>query len=300
MKKIFILLLVLIQIGCSNNDEPKYFGQPDIKIDEDGNSLLWMITSDNLQDTSFLFGTMHLIQKEYYYFPENLEKLIASSETIVMEVVGEPSQMEMMKMMSLDEGSLFDILNEEQGDSLLAWGQENMGMSENSFKSSFGKMKPFAVSILTMAALMKGDTESYEMDITKLMKSQKIKGVGLETIEEQLAVFDDFTDEEQVQMLMESIKDDEKNKNLTERMQQVYKRQNIDSLQLMIIEESGSIADKESLLLDDRNKKWIPRIEKLIAKKRTFIAVGAGHLAGPQGVIKLLQKAGYTLTPIEL
>ena len=80
----------------------------------------------------------------------------------------------------------------------------------------------------------------------------------------------------------------------------MYKRQNVDSLQIMIVEESESIAGKDSELLDDRNKNWIPKIEKLIAKKRTFIAVGAGHLGGPKGVIQLLRKEGYTLTPIEL
>lgn len=302
MKKIIVILLAFIQIGCNTQEKvtPAPNGQPNIQIDEDGNSLLWMITSDNLQDTSFLFGTMHLIQKEYYYFPENLEKLIASSETIVMEIVGEPNPMEVMKMMSLDEGSLFDMLSEEQGDSLLAWGQKNMNMSEDIFKSSFGKMKPYAVSMITMTLAMQGGIESYEMEITDLMESNKIEGVGLETMEEQIAFFDNFSDEEQVQMLMESIKDDEESEGQTKRMQQMYKRQNIDSLQIMITEESDAIGGKDTELLDDRNKNWIPKIEKLIAKKRTFIAVGAGHLGGPQGVIRLLQKQGYTLTPIRL
>jgi uncharacterized protein YbaP (TraB family) len=301
MKKIIVILLALTQIGCSTQvEEAKISGQPDIKIDEDGNSLLWMITSDNLQDTSFLFGTMHLIQKEYFYFPENLKTLIASSETVVMELVGEPNPMDVMKMMSLDKGSLFDMLSKEQGDSLLAWGQKNMNMSEDMFKSSFGKMKPFAVSMVTMTLAMQGDIESYEMEIKELIKNEKIKGVGLETMEEQIAFFDDFTNEEQVQMLMESIKDDEKTEDLTKKMQQIYKRQNLDSLYVMITEQSESIAGKDAELLDDRNKNWIPKIEKLIAKKRTFIAVGAGHLGGPQGVIRLLQKEGYTLTPIEL
>jgi len=38
----------------------------------------------------------------------------------------------------------------------------------------------------------------------------------------------------------------------------------------------------------------------MIANKRCFIAVGAGHLGGPNGVIRLLEKEGYTLTPVEL
>jgi uncharacterized protein YbaP (TraB family) len=300
MKKIIVILLALTHIGCSTQEEPAPSVKGDLKIDEDGNSLLWMITSDNLQDTSFLFGTMHLIQKEYFYFPENLKTLIASSETVVMELVGEPNPMDVMKMMSLDKGSLFDMISKEQGDSLLAWGQERMNMSEEMFKASFGKMKPFAVSMITMTLDIQGGIESYEMEIKELMESEKIKAVGLETMEEQIAFFDAFSNEEQVQMLMESIKDDEKSADQTKRMQQMYKRQNLDSLYIMITEESESIARKDTELLDDRNKNWIPKIEKLITKERTFIAVGAGHLGGPEGVIRLLQKKGYTLTPIEL
>jgi uncharacterized protein YbaP (TraB family) len=48
-----------------------------------------------------------------------------------------------------------------------------------------------------------------------------------------------------------------------------------------------------------RNQKWIPIISKLIQKKSSFIAVGAAHLPGKEGVLNLLQEAGYKITPID-
>jgi uncharacterized protein YbaP (TraB family) len=48
-----------------------------------------------------------------------------------------------------------------------------------------------------------------------------------------------------------------------------------------------------------RNQNWIPQISKMVQEKPIFIAVGAGHLPGEQGVLKLLQEAGYTITAVE-
>ena len=53
-------------------------------------------------------------------------------------------------------------------------------------------------------------------------------------------------------------------------------------------------------LLDDRNRAWIPQLEKSMSGKSVFIAVGAGHLGGKSGVIRLLTAKGYKLKPIRL
>lgn len=87
---------------------------------------------------------------------------------------------------------------------------------------------------------------------------------------------------------------------MTERMIKLYTTQNVDSLFLMIQDEGGVLADEQNSFLDQRNENWIPKIEEIITSKSAFIAVGAGHLGGPNGVIRLLEKKGYTLTPVKL
>jgi hypothetical protein len=52
--------------------------------------------------------------------------------------------------------------------------------------------------------------------------------------------------------------------------------------------------------LDDRNKKWIPKMMEMMKKDKVFFAVGAGHLCGTNGLIALLQEEGYTLKAIKL
>jgi uncharacterized protein YbaP (TraB family) len=64
--------------------------------------------------------------------------------------------------------------------------------------------------------------------------------------------------------------------------------------------ESDSPIASSRAFLEDRNQRWIPKMTELMQDKSVFFAVGAAHLAGPEGVIELLIKKGYTLTPIKL
>jgi uncharacterized protein YbaP (TraB family) len=62
--------------------------------------------------------------------------------------------------------------------------------------------------------------------------------------------------------------------------------------------ESNEIPDFNQNFLVKRNTNWIPIIEKQISKKATFIAVGAAHLPGENGVIQLLKSKGYQVVPV--
>ena len=54
----------------------------------------------------------------------------------------------------------------------------------------------------------------------------------------------------------------------------------------------------EDILLNNRNYNWVEKLKKLMPGKSLVVAVGAGHLPGDKGVINLLRKAGFTVTPI--
>jgi uncharacterized protein YbaP (TraB family) len=101
-------------------------------------------------------------------------------------------------------------------------------------------------------------------------------------------------------MVMESIRNPEKIMQETREMEQLYVDQNIDSMYLMILAHESVIVDEKTAFLDDRNTQWVPLIKHHIKNHPTFIAVGAGHLGGPNGVVRLLQREGYTVTPIRI
>ena len=79
---------------------------------------------------------------------------------------------------------------------------------------------------------------------------------------------------------------------------------------LMAAWKGGDAAGLERILLDgtkespqiyqalfvDRNKRWVPKIEACLAKARCMVVVGAGHMVGPDGLIDMLSKRGYTVS----
>jgi uncharacterized protein YbaP (TraB family) len=286
-----VVLITTVSFSYQNN-------QHEYPLKE--SSLLWKIESPNSKKVSYLFGTMHLIEKEYFVFPDKLTKIVEKSDALVMEMAGIPDQMEAMKYIVLSEGSFFDYFDDKQEDSIYVWAKNEMGLTPEAFKATFEKMKPFvAIQMATQLQFM-GKVESYEMSFDAIAKKNKIELIGLETIAQQMALFDNMTKSEQSQMVMEGIRDSKKSLETMKTIQQIYKRQQIDSLYMMIHSEGGIIEEKEAEFLENRNKNWIPKIKEIITDKKAFIAVGAGHLGGPKGVIRLLEKEGYTLTPIKL
>lgn len=263
-------------------------------------SLLWKISGEDVKGDAYLFGTMHLIEKQYFIFPKKLEKQVKKADVLVMELPGLPNQLEATGYVMLKEGSFFDFFTQEQTDSILAWAKEKFGMGEDTFRKSFSSMKPFAVTQLGVQLYFVGKTESYEMSFEKIAKANGIAVKGLETIAEQMALFDNLTMEQQAEMVMESIRSGDEGIEMIKKMQTVYHTQQIDELYQLIQDEGGVIKEEQTNFLDDRNKKWIPQIKTIVKEQNAFIAVGAGHLGGPNGVIRLLEKEGYTVTPVEL
>lgn len=293
MTKFFLAIIFILGVSVAQGQEVREFPMEE-------SSLLWKITGPDMESESYLFGTMHLIEKEYFLFPKKLQKLVSKTDQLVMEIAGLPNQMDAMKYVMLDEGSFFDFFNEAQTDTILRWAKAEFKMEEPAFRAAFSKMKPFVIVQMATQVQFMGKTESYEMTFDEIAKEHEIPMKGLETIEQQMSFFDELTDEQQVEMVMAGIRDAEESIETMREMQQTYVSQNVDALYQMINEDDGVISEEQAKFLDNRNANWIPQIKELIKSTNSFIAVGAGHLGGPNGVIRLLEKGGYTLTPLKL
>ena len=266
--------------------------------EEDG--LLWRITGKDITGDCYVFGTMHLIEKEHFLFPKKLEKAVKKTDKLIMELAGLPSQTEALELVMLKEGSFFDFFTKEQTDSILIWVKDKMGMDEPMFRAAFSKMKPFAIVQMASQMQFMGKTESYEMTFEKIANENDIPLLGLETVSEQMALFDNLTDQQQAEMVMEGIRNSDQAIEFIQQMQLIYVQQNIDELYKMITDEGGVIAKEQQQFLNDRNHRWIPILLSQLSNQSVFIAVGAGHLGGPNGIVRLLEKEGYKLTPIKL
>lgn len=300
---LFSIILLHLNLSCSaSKTETKEtvdtttVEQTDLIV-KNGNSLLWKVEKPTSK-TSYLYGTMHMINEEFYVFPENLSKRIAKSEAIIMEMDGIPNPLSTFSLMSLDTGTIHDYFNEEQRIELLKFMDEEFGMQPKDFDNTYKSMKPFVLLQGITQHYFEPTAKSYDLTIMSIAHEKNIPLIGLETIEEQLGFFDQVPPAAMAKMIIESIRNFDEEQRNTLKLMKLYSKQKVDKLIPLLEKSSPEFMEFEDLFLYNRNAAWLPKIKTQMNEKTCFIAVGAGHLFGEKGLIDLLKKDGYTVTPI--
>lgn len=263
------------------------------------NALLWEVKSKDSKTISYLYGTMHLMDAELFFLPKKLEKTLLKADLLCMEIASINPNLSPDALFMKDR-LIKDLFNKNQMDSIYHWAGKTMLMNKEQFDKNFEKAKPFLLMQFILQASLPTDSKSFEKEFEALADNKKMVMKGLETVDQQLNLFDGFTDKEQVEMVMSTLRNEEKSKQSFEEMQQIYLTQNLDSLYTFMKKDSDSPIGNSRAFLEDRNQNWIPIMKEMMKNKSVFFAVGAAHLAGPEGVIELLIKDGYELTPVKL
>lgn len=259
-------------------------------------SLLWKISGKGLQQPSYIFGTFHIMCKSDFTISPALEAKIKTAKQFYGELdMDDPGmQMNLMTKMRLQETSLAKLL-----------GDEDYKAVSDSFKSItgmplqlFNQFSPFMpMSLLAISSIKCADRVQPETEFVTIAKNNQLPILGLETIDDQLKAINAQPLDSQVLALKQTVLKYDSVQQMMVKMIQVYKQNNAEKIYRFIMDNGGT-NDFETAMLVVRNKKWIPVIKKAVMDKPSFFAVGAGHLGGKQGVIALLKKEGYTLTPV--
>ncbi|MFY0631022.1 MAG: TraB/GumN family protein [Flavobacteriaceae bacterium] len=262
------------------------------------NSTLWKITGNGLEKPSYVFGTIHITCDAT--LSDQVKKALKETSQTILEIdMDDPSlQSTMMSNMMMTGGkSLKDFMSDEEYALVDTLFIKNMGMSVKPMQ----KVRPFFLSAMFYPKMIDCEMQSFETEIMKIAKEQGEDIKGLETIQDQLKVFEDIPYEEQVKDLVRTAKDNlAKDKKIFKKLMKIYESQNITKMYDFTFEDEDSyMSEHVDKLLDNRNKKWISRIGEFAKAEPTFFGVGAGHLAGKNGVILLLRKAGYTVTAVK-
>ncbi len=262
-------------------------------------ALLWEISGNGLQKPSYLFGTIHLICPGDFRLGDAVKDRLVASEQVALELdMDDPAlMMTMQKSMIMTGGkTLKTLLNEADYALLAAYFKDSLKFPLAPFASS----KPFVLMSLLFPKMLGCQPKSYELEFVQLAKKDKKEVIGLETVEEQLAVFDKIPYEKQAEQVMKLLKEGDKSRTQFAELVALYQAEKIRKMpRLANQDEAGGFEGYEADLLENRNRRWIPTIEREAREKSTFFAVGAAHLGGRSGVLKLLKKAGFRLKAIQ-
>lgn len=262
------------------------------------NATLWKISGNGLEEPSYLFGTIH-ITCDATIEPDVKNALDETSQVVLEIDMDDPSmQAKMMQGMYMrDNKTLKDLVSKDDYIAIDTMFKKHLGVSVQMLQNT----KPFFLTASLYPKLIDCPMQSFEAEILKIAKEQNEEVKGLETIEDQLNLFDEIPYEDQVKDLVRSAKDNlAYDKSTFAKMLKVYKDENITEMVDMVSDENySSTAKYQDKLLDNRNKNWIPKIGKYAKEQPTFFGVGAGHLAGENGVINLLRAEGYTVEAVK-
>ncbi len=297
-KNIFIVLGFLAQLFNIQSTAIAQSKQAPLK-DTHRKSLLWKISGKDLLTPSYVFGTMHSICNEDYFFTEQMQAAFDASKKLILEIdLSDPAMIaQYQQNLFLPEGKeLKNFFSSEKEYQAFV---DSVKKQTDIDANQFSKFKPFIlISMISMKSFTCENQSSYEMNLIEMSKKRNIDIDGLESSHSQLEIFDKMNDEDIKNMLVESVSQLGNEHKEIDQMVSIYKTQDIDAL-YQLISQSPEFKGHEKELISGRNIKWMNTLLYEMKQQASFVAVGAGHLAGEQGVLNLLEKQGYQVEAVK-
>lgn len=270
-----------------------------VSFAEDGKGILWKISGNNLSQASYLFGTIHTDRPEVLNLPAKVKKIFNQSESFSAEVnLDLTTIMKVSQLMMLPEQqSLKSLLDKSVYQKSIAIAGA-LGIPE----FMLNRMRPWAVAVTIS---MPKQESQLVLDMKLYMDAQQSgkRVYGLESIEEQLSAFQTMSIENQIAMLNETLAQHHLFEDMFKELLTAYLNRDLAELQSLDKKyQSKSNQELESYLrkelLEKRNIRMYERMQERLEEGNAFIAVGALHLPGEQGLINLLRRQNFTVTPV--
>jgi uncharacterized protein YbaP (TraB family) len=271
--------------------------------DNNPHTLLWQISGNGLQQPSYLFGTIHMLCSDDAVLSDSLKHIISRCKEVYLEVDMDNlfEMLGMMKHMKMrDDTTLADLLSKEDFEKVKSYFDNKGGLIPFSMLETFKPM--LSMSTLEEADIPCESAVAMEQLIMEEAKRDNKPIKGLETMAYQASIFDSIPYKLQAEQLVAYIDsaaagNDHSSQEFA-KLLAAYKNQDLEQLQALINKDDDGMAQYSNLLLYNRNRNWVEKLKNLMPGKSLLVAVGAGHLPGDKGVISLLRKAGYKVTPV--
>jgi len=262
--------------------------------------LLWQIDNGK-QAPSYIFATIHSEDSRVNELPEIITSRFEKANSASFELLMDLSTMlkVSMAMFFIGEESLKKLIDADLYQQIVT-AIKPYQMPEE----LVNRLKPWAV-IVTLSAPPTKTGEFLDLTLYQKAMALNIPVYGLETADEQLSIFNDIPLKDQIQLLKDTVKDIDEMPAMFEKLHELYLERNLTTLLEFSMEEMKQESSDVSLMDDfidkilyKRNVKMVERMEERLQAGNAFIAVGALHLPGEKGILKLLQNKGYDISPV--
>lgn len=258
-----------------------------------GNSLLWKVSGNGLAHASYIYGTVHMVCTTDFEIKNKVVQAFNQSQKLVVEVdISDPKEMQAGHQLMNSGKKLTDSLSAAEEKLLDSALRQHFKLSLPQVDS----VHPAVLEIMmAKAAVPCKEIKVYDMEFIQKAKQQNKPIKQLESMSQQItfmqSAFSARDVVKHIQLLPENAK-------LFSEMITHYKNENIKALGTLARDRRFMTEAAQYWLLDIRNQNWVSKMPAIMKGESIFFAVGAIHLAGDNGLIELLKKDGYTLTPV--
>jgi uncharacterized protein len=271
-----------------------------------GDTLMWRLEPPGGGAPSYMVGTMHLVEPRLEpAIDRALERLRETGALVVETDLAGASGSEFSTAMMLTDGrALPDIIGEDEFARLLAI-VEPYGIPE----SAASQYAPWGATLLVSMPADQvqhqaaGEAE-FDQRLVDAAAAWALPVDFLEPIAEQIAVFADHPEQDQVAMLASALDLYPELDALTARMIDAYVADDLTQLADVVMRrfhwgDEALTARMVDMLITDRNQRMAERVIPMLEAHPHLVAIGAMHLPGPDGVLNLLAEQGWTVVPAE-
>ncbi len=266
------------------------------------NSILWEISGNGLTTPSYMMGTLKFIGENEFYLPtEAVTRMKVCRIFAIEDQVDHKAQMELNKAAHFPAGkSLATELPPADYEKVTTFFNSEFRISKSKFQKKLSKLIPLALSINMTRMSLGEDVKFYDIELLKIAKKNKLETFSLEPIERESQAIQAFPMKDQEAALMHSVGNFEKQKSEYHELEKAYLAGDLNK----VFDYSLHPTEDNPVFIDEfytkRNMEWLPKIDKMIHDKPSFIAIGVSHLEGEKGLLALLKEKGYTLTAVPL
>lgn len=280
--------------------------------------LLYKISGKDIKKPSYIVGTFHVAPASFVDSIPGLRAAMDESEQVcgeldMKDMMSPEGIKRMMDAMMLEDGkTLKDIFTADEMNRLNAYLREllTIDLTNPMLEQQMGKMSPAALAQqMTLLAYIKKTPGFNPQDLIdnsfqKYAQEKQKPIIGLETLDFQInTLFKGKTIERQKELLLCIVDNPKYNEQMLDEMSKAYFALDINKLKELMDEKQNNQCDstpaENDAIFGKRNRDWLTKMPAIMSAKSTLFHVGAGHLPGDEGVLKLLTNAGYTVEAVK-
>lgn len=270
---------------------------------------VWLLKSK--KGNLVLLGSVHVGQENFYPFPAPVEAAFESASALVVELniaKVDPSQAALVTR----EHGFFSAKQREEGQSLTSVLGREENLTLNRFCEGENKnlcpsaehremMRPWLLALHFANAMLVGSKFDTDLGVDRyfITKAGDKPIVELESLSQQLNAFSSLAMSDQSEFLLQALLDAEQADVIISEMVSAWRQGDDSTLEKLVLAPLREAASGDGLyrsLIVQRNLAMAASLQAQVKAGETlFVVVGAGHLLGDQGLIKLLQAGGFSV-----